>query len=108
MNSIIRMTGATRSLPIPADPTRPIKVNEGTWRLVVSSDETAPARRLVREAWFAFRRDAEAWAKTQDGFEWDGYLASCATNYFGPTDAPANCWFVSVERTNDGICENVA
>jgi hypothetical protein len=49
-------------------------------------------------AYFAWRAEADEWVDDlrAAGFE-DIMIGSAATSYFGPTDAPGNCWFVSAE-----------
>jgi hypothetical protein len=52
-----------------------------------------------RRAQFAYRAEADQWAAdmTAEGFTVT-WIASAAVNYFGPTDAPGNCWSVTVEK----------
>ena len=65
----------------------------------VVQPEQIGKRTTTRRAYFAYRTEAEAWIRQQavEGFVSTG-VASAATFYFGPTDAPGNCWAASVER----------
>lgn len=84
-------------------------VVEETWTTIAADrdGEVLPdeigRRTVTRRAHFAFRAEAEAWLADQEkeGFKIpDGFsgIAPCATRYFGPTDAPTNCWSVNVEK----------
>lgn len=76
------------------------------WRTVAADIDGVPQPEKIgqltesRRAQFAYRAEAVKWAAdmTAEGFEviW---IASAAVSYYGPTDAPGNCWSVRVERT---------
>ena len=88
------------------------EVTENLWRLiaidtdgiVTADDEKRIGEvRIERSAYFAYRAEAEDWRDAQiaEGFQTvfggDG-LGSAAVSYYGPTDAPGNCWSVSMEK----------
>lgn len=83
-------------------------VREESWRTIAADIDGIPQPQLVnqvttrRETLFAYRAEADQWAAGQqaEGFG-DPVIASAAVAYFGPTDAPGNCWSVSVERLNN-------
>lgn len=76
-----------------------------TWRTVAADIDGIPQPEKInqltatRRALFAYRAEAEKWAADQEaeGFG-ETVIASAAVSYFGPTDAPGNCWSVTVER----------
>jgi hypothetical protein len=77
-----------------------------TLAVEVDGELVPDARGLItceREAWFAFRADAEAWVVAQraEGFApapGSAAICSLATRYFWPTDSPTNAWCARVER----------
>ena len=81
------------------------EIEERVWTVVQAEEDGAPVhgevgrRDVTRRAYFAFRAEAEAWAVGQaaEGFG-PPSLSSAATAYFGPTDAPGNCWHVEVRK----------
>jgi len=62
----------------------------------VNQAGTVTERATARFAWSA---EAHEWiaAMAAEGYS-DAVIASAAVSYFGPTDAPGNCWSVTVER----------
>lgn len=89
------------------------EVTEENWTCIAASHEDDEGYEIVDEAkigertitrrvYFAYRAEAEAWLREQEaeGFApgMCGGIMSAATFYHGPTDAPGNCWSVSVER----------
>lgn len=80
-------------------------VEEKVWTTVLHEIDDAPVpgaigqRTLVREVYLAFKAEAEAWADAQraEGFTVRPLILA-ATNYFGPTDSPSNCWLVQAEK----------
>lgn len=84
-------------------------VRETVWRTVALEIDGIPQPEAVnqltihREAYFAYRAEAVEWLEEQEaeGFErtfsGDG-IGSAAMSYFGPTDAPGNCWSVDVSK----------
>lgn len=81
------------------------EVTEEHWTTVaaerdgVVQHEQIGKQTTTRRAYFAFRAEAERWLRQQavEGFVSTG-ISSAATVYFGPTDAPGNCWSASCER----------
>lgn len=79
------------------------------WTMLVSETngvvdkETAGKVTLERQAYFAYRADADAFTETlrAEGFETNGPV-QVATRYFGPSDSPSNAWSVRGERAADG------
>lgn len=75
------------------------------WRTIaadidgVPQPEKAGQVTVRRQAQFAYRAEAEQWAAEQEAEGFGGtVISSAAVAYFGPTDAPGNCWSVSTER----------
>ena len=54
--------------------------------------------RTELSARFAYRAEADTWLAEMQRGGYDGTIASCACSYYGPTDAPGNCWSVSVSK----------
>jgi surface antigen len=81
------------------------KVETVRWTVVVAELDGVPQPEMAgktterRAAQFAYRAEGEQWAAEQaaEGFE-VAWFASAAVSYYGPTDAPGNCWSVTVER----------
>jgi hypothetical protein len=85
------------------------KVTEETWRTVAADVDGVPQPEkigqltITRRAYFAYQDEAQAFLREQaaEGFApadgWGG-IGSAAVSYFGPTDAPGNCWSVQVEK----------
>lgn len=74
------------------------------WVTIAAEVDEVPRPDLVgqvretRSANFAYRAEANEWLATQEAEGFTGTVAALATSYYGPTDAPSNCWSVSVER----------
>lgn len=112
--SIIKMTGSRRGMvhrePAPGQPIFPVE--EERWTCIAHehdgvTDESQIGRRTItRTARFAFKADALVWLQQQakEGFTWETdrhgepRLSNVATNYSGPTDAPGNCWGITVTK----------
>lgn len=81
------------------------QVIQETWRTVAADIDGIPQPEKInqlttsRRALFAYRAEAETWARQQEaeGFS-ETVIGSAAVSYFGPTDAPGNCWSVTAER----------
>jgi len=81
------------------------QVSEERWRTVAADIDGIPQPEKInqvhtsRRAMFAYRAEAELWiiGQAAEGFN-DAVIASAAVSYFGPTDAPGNCWSVTIER----------
>jgi hypothetical protein len=81
------------------------QVEIANWRTVAADVDGVPQPEKIgqlteqRRALFAYRSEVELWINEMaaQGFD-DFIIASAATSYFGPTDAPGNCWSVTVER----------
>jgi hypothetical protein len=80
------------------------------WRAVAADVDGVPQPELIgkvterRTAQFAYRAEGEQWANDQaaEGFEL-AWFASAAVSYYGPTDAPGNCWSVTMERPAEDL-----
>ena len=80
-------------------------VTEENWRTIAADIDGIPQPEKInqvttsRRALFAYHAEAQQWILDQaaEGFG-DAVIASAAVSYFGPTDAPGNCWSVTVER----------
>jgi hypothetical protein len=80
-------------------------VSTETWRTVAADVDNVPQPGEVnklterRTAQFAYRAEGEQWVRDMaaEGFA-ESWFASAAVSYFGPTDAPGNCWSVTVEK----------
>lgn len=75
------------------------------WKTVAADVDGVPQPELcgqvteTQTARFAYRAEGELWAAGMAlaGFEL-AWFGSAAVSYFGPTDAPGNCWSVMVGR----------
>lgn|SRR5487761_1186702 len=84
------------------------QVREENWRTVAADTDGIPQPEKInqvttrRQALFAYRAETAQWIAEQEAEGFGGpVIASAAVSYFGPTDAPGNCWSVTVERLND-------
>lgn len=82
------------------------EVEETPWTVIAAeingeiAHEEIGKQGLRRRTQFAYRAEAEAWIAEQEAEGWTCRWGpgALATAYFGPTDSPANCWSVEVEK----------
>ena len=80
-------------------------VEREIWRTVAADVDGVPqpaeiGKRTERASCrFAYRAEAEQWviAMSSEGYG-NPVIASAACSYYGPTDAPGNCWSATVEK----------
>jgi hypothetical protein len=53
---------------------------------------------VIIDIYFAFKTDAESWSRDREYECYETVVGSVAICYFGPTDAPGNCWSVRAEK----------
>jgi hypothetical protein len=92
------------------------EITEETWRTVAADIDGVPQPdkvnqlTITRRVYFAWQAEAQTFLREQaaEGFApadgWGG-IGSAAVSYFGPTDAPGNCWSVQVQKiTSNDLC----
>lgn len=75
------------------------------WTLLAQDIDGVPQTKDIgqlterRTAYFAWRKEADAWLEDQqeEGFTRAAF-GNAAMAYFGPTDSEGNCWLVSVDK----------
>jgi hypothetical protein len=84
-----------------------------TWRTIAADVDGTPAPEEIGkrteqiEARFAYKAEALEWAAGLEAAGWgEASLASAACSYYGPTDAPGNCWTMRLERVTECGCWN--
>lgn len=75
------------------------------WRTVAADVDGVPQAAEVgklterHHVYYAWKVEIEHWAAKLRAVGYEVTIGSAAASYYGPTDAPGNCWFATAERT---------